>query len=131
MRFVERNQRRDVHVRHAIAVSQHERLRTDPAFEPLDAPASLRVKARVNEVNLPRLMLPLVNGGLARAKVYREIVVLRVEVKEIFFDHFGFIAERADKLIEAVSRIDAHDVPQNRLPANFHHGLGAKSGLLG
>ena len=66
-----------------------------------------------------------------RREVDREVVVVRPERAEVFFDDLLFVAERDDELVEAGRRVDVEQVPQDRLAADFHHRLGTVLGLLG
>ena len=45
-------------------------------------------------------------------------------ISEIFLDHIALVATADHKLIDAMSAVDLEDMPENRLPADFHHRLG-------
>ena len=51
-------------------------------------------------------------------------------VSEILLDHIAFVATADHKLIDAVGAKDLEDVPEDRLAADFHHGLGLEVGFF-
>src|SRR5438105_3550954 len=55
---------------------------------------------------------------------------MQVVVGEVFLDHVAPVAEADHEVFDAVLRIDLHDVPENRLPADLDHRLGTDYGLL-
>ena len=74
----------------------------------------------------------MVDGHLALAigKVVCNIRGVEKIVSEIFFDDMLFIPSANDELIEAIMRIQLHDMPKNRLAAQFYHRLGFKLTLF-
>ena len=44
-------------------------------------------------------------------------------VREIFLDDVLLVARADDELVKTVVAVQLHDVPQNRHPAQLHHGL--------
>ena len=130
---VERDELGDVDVGDAVAVGEHERLvAASQRLEPLDAPARLRLDAGVDEVDPP------VSRARRRgtstcpaADVDREVVAQVVVVEEVVLDDLGPVAERDDELVEAVARVDLHDVPEDRRAADLDHRLRRQVGLLG
>ncbi|MNY47304.1 hypothetical protein D3C86_1825650 [compost metagenome] len=45
-------------------------------------------------------------------------------IGEIFLDQVAFIATADDKIIDAVLRVDLHDVPENWSISNLNHRFG-------
>jgi hypothetical protein len=52
-------------------------------------------------------------------------------VGKIFLDHEAFVSAADDKIIQSISGIYFHDVPQNRFTANLDHGLWPAVGFFG
>src|SRR6266851_10250935 len=52
-------------------------------------------------------------------------------VEEILLDKIAFIAETNDEIVDAVMRIDLHDVPENRTVADLDHRLGSDLRFFG
>jgi hypothetical protein len=50
---------------------------------------------------------------------------------EITLDVLAFMTERDDEFIEAVMRVDPHDMREDWKAANLDHGFGPNLGLLG
>ena len=44
-------------------------------------------------------------------------------IGKVFFDDIALVAQANHELVEAVTRINFHDVPQNGHPANLYHWL--------
>ena len=51
-------------------------------------------------------------------------------VRKVLLDDVLFIARADDELVETVVAVQLHDVPQNRHPAQLHHGLGLELRLF-
>ena len=51
-------------------------------------------------------------------------------IKKILFDLIALVAATNYEFVDTERRIYLHDVPQNRLPTDFDHGLGAQMGLF-
>ena len=51
-------------------------------------------------------------------------------VREIFLDDVLLVARADDELVKTVVAVELHDVPQNRHPAQLHHGLGLELRLF-
>src|SRR6476646_1531296 len=89
------------------------------------------MKTSIYKVYRPILVLfPIMDRGLAGAEVYRNVFVEGIEIQKVFFDHFPLVTERDDEFLNAVSGIDFHNVPQNRLSANLDHRFRAKMSLF-
>ena len=64
----------------------------------------------------------VIDQGSASGPVYGQIVFAEIDgdvghvkevVDEIFFDHVAAVAEADDEFVDAVGRVDFHDVPKN------------------
>ena len=51
-------------------------------------------------------------------------------VGKVLLDQVTLVAAANDEVIDAVVRVNLHDVPQNRHATNFYHRLGFEVGLL-
>ena len=52
-------------------------------------------------------------------------------IREIFLDDVALVAEADDELRDAEGRVELHDVPEDGLRADLHHGLRARVRFLG
>jgi hypothetical protein len=51
-------------------------------------------------------------------------------VGEIFLDHVSLVPAANDEIIEAIGRIDFHDMPEYRTTSYLYHGLGPYAALF-
>lgn len=51
-------------------------------------------------------------------------------VREVLLDDVLLVARADDELVKTVVAVQLHDVPQNRHPAQLHHGLGLELRLF-
>ena len=123
MRLVEPDQRPEVDVRDAVAVRHQKGLIPQPAPQTQKPATGQRLQTGVDEVHEPVLGRSAVHGRTAVGEVDREIAPQVVIVEEIAAHHLRFVAERDHELTESVGGIDVHDVPENRMPPDLHHGL--------
>ena len=124
MRFQER---RDIDVRHAVAVGEEEfavgRLQVLRRLK--DAPPRAGLKASTRKRNLPVTFRHLlVELDLRRmAERDRGIACAEVVVHEVIHKRLALVAETEDEALAAERRIALHDMPENRLLADRHHRL--------
>ena len=52
-------------------------------------------------------------------------------VGEIFLDDIALVAAADHEVVDAVRRVDLHDVPEDRLAADLDHRLGLQIALFG
>ena len=52
-------------------------------------------------------------------------------IGEIFFNNIAAIPQAYDEFVDAVGGVNFHDMPQDRLAANFHHRFGDAPGFFG
>src|SRR5262249_4587715 len=81
--------------------------------------------AGVDERHAPGLRFRRVHLERVLREVDRHVRRVEEVVGEILLDDVTFVAEAHDEIVEAVRRVSLHDVPENRLSADLHHGLGA------
>ena len=65
------------------------------------------------------------------AHVKRDIGHVQKIIGKVFLYYIALIAATDHEIIDAMGRENFHDVPQNRLAADFDHWLGLEMGLLG
>jgi hypothetical protein len=51
-------------------------------------------------------------------------------MRKIFFNHISAVAQANNEIIEAIMRINLHDMPKYRLASDFNHRLGYCLGFL-
>ncbi len=71
------------------------------------------------------------DSTLPGTEVDREVADQRAAVGEVALDLFALVAERDHELVVPERRVVAHDVPQDRESADFHHRLGPDGRLFG
>ena len=72
----------------------------------------------------------MMNLNVVVAQIDRHIGVMFVVVHKILLNHLRLIPAAYNKFVESVVRINLHDMPQYRLAAYFHHGLGSEIGFF-
>jgi hypothetical protein len=120
---VEGDQLADIDVADAVAVGEAERLVADMLADAAQAPAGLRVGARIDQRHRPRLGAVLVHLHLVRAQVEGDVRHVHEVVGEVLLDHIAAVAETDHEVVETVVRIDLHDVPEDGHPPQLHHRL--------
>src|ERR1017187_3208826 len=81
--------------------------------------------------HLPGLGMPLPNVHGVVFHVEGNIRRVQEVVGEVLLDDIAPVTAADDELVHAVSGIDLHDVPENRLSADFDHRLWFEISLLG
>src|SRR5262249_743666 len=120
----------DVDVGDAVAVREHELSITEVLPHAEQALARQAVEAGVGERDLEVVAALLVVLDPGRAGVEREVARVGALVQEELLDDLSLVAERQHELAVTVVGVELHDVPQDRLVADVHHGLGLELGLL-
>ena len=62
-------------------------------------------------------------AGIGAAEIDRHIRGVHGKVQEELADARSFVAQQQHELIHAMRGVDFHDVPEDRLVADGHHGL--------
>ena len=52
-------------------------------------------------------------------------------VCEVLFDNIAFVAATYNKVVDSMSGVELHDVPENWLTSDFNHGFWLEVRLLG
>ena len=93
--------------------------------------AGICLVAGVDHRHLPRLRKIVVNGDApAVGEIERHIGIIEVMSSEELFYDVLLVARADDELVEAEMRVDFHDVPEDRAPADLDHRLGDELRLL-
>ncbi len=132
MTLVEFDQARNVEIGQAIAVCQHECIAVDIFLDPLHAPTRHGRLTGFRERNLePLLGVQIVELNLRfPPQADGEVIVHRLVVQKIFFDHVAAISQAQDKLAVAAVGEQLHDVPEDGAAANFNHRFWPELGFL-
>src|SRR6185437_8730357 len=122
----------NVHVTDPVAVGDAKgRVGVDVGEDSLDPTADHRFLAGVDQRDRPRLGFGLVYGQIVFAEIDGDVGHVKEVVDEIFFDHVAAVAEADDEFVDAVGRVDFHDVPKNRLAADLDHRFWLDIRFLG
>jgi hypothetical protein len=84
----------------------------------------------IHQRYLPRLGALLMNLHAVLSHVEGHVGHVQKVVGEVLFDHVALVAAADDEVVDAVGRVHLHDVPQDRLAADFDHRLGAHGGFF-
>src|SRR5262249_10806669 len=63
-------------------------------------------------------------------EIHDEVALPHGEVAEVLLDELALVAARDQEVGEAVARVQAHDVEEDRVAADLDHGLGTHDRLL-
>jgi hypothetical protein len=69
--------------------------------------------------------------NLARFHIYGDIGAVQNVIRKIFLDHIAAISGANDEIVDALTRIYVHDVPDNRESADLDHWFGPQMAFLG
>ena len=115
----------DVDVAHAVAIRAKEGIALHIFGGALDAATRHRILTRLDQRHRPGLGLVAVDLHLVRAQVERHVRTRDGVFVEVLLDDVALVAAADHEVIDAVRGIDLHDVPENGLPADLDHRLGA------
>src|SRR4051794_21461150 len=63
-------------------------------------------------------------------KIERHVGCVKKVVSKKLFDQKAFVTKAHDEVVDVVSRVDLHDVPQDRFSSDLDHGLGPNHRFL-
>ena len=129
---MEADGRADVHVGHAVAVGEAEGLFIlQIVGHALEAPAGHGVFAGVHHGHTPGLGVAVVHLHAIARHVEGEVRGVQEVVGEVFLDHVAAVTAADHEIVHAVRAVDLHDVPEDGLAPDLHHGLGFEMGFFG
>jgi hypothetical protein len=98
--------------------------------EPLDPAARLRLESGVDEANVPVDRVGAMHAHLRVGEIDRQVVRELGLIEDVTLDDVTLISQSDDEIFEIVGRVVAHDVPQDRDPADLDHRLWSRFGFL-
>ena len=119
---MELDKRLDIDVTDAVAIGQ--KCSVDMVPDPPDAPARLGVLTGIDEGDAPFLLRSGQDRPLAGLEIDGEVGDMTEIIVKILFDDITLVTAADDEFVDAVTGERLHDVPQDRLSADFYHGLG-------
>jgi len=120
---VEGNQILDVEIAHAVAICQAKSFAIQMMTNALQAAASHRGFAGIDQRDAPRLNAVVQEAQLALAHVEGHVAHVQDVIGEVFLDVVAFVAAADDEIVDPVVGVQLHDVPKNRLAADLDHRL--------
>ena len=121
----------DVDVGEAIAIGEAERfIGIEEIAHAAQAASGLRILAGIDQRHTPGFGVLLVHFHPVVLHVEGHVRHVQEVVGEILLDHIALVAQADDEIVDAVGGVDFHDVPDDRLAADFDHGLGLQVGFL-
>jgi Flp pilus assembly protein TadD len=127
---VERHQLCHVHIRDTIPVGKAEIITIQKRTYTLQAAPGHGFFTGIHQRHLPRLGVVLVNLHAVMRHVERHIRHVQEVVGEIFLDDITLVAQADDEFIDTMGRVGFEYVPEYRLAADLHHGLGLDLGFF-
>ena len=83
-----------------------------------------------NRRDLPRELRAFANDRVARRKVDADIVIGRVQRTEVILNDLLLVADRDDEIVKSATRVQVHQVPEDRSATDFHHGFATRPGFF-
>ena len=124
------DQSRDVDVADAIPIRKAEILFSEIVLHAAQATSCVGGFASIYQRHAPWLGACLMNFHLVVRHVEGDIRHVQEVIGEVLLDHVAAIAQADDEILDAVRKIDLHDVPKNRLAADLHHRLWPRNGFF-
>src|SRR5712692_7209262 len=118
---MEGNQVLDVEVAHAIPVGEAEGVVADVAAHALEPASGHRGFAGIDQRNLPGLHAVVEDLHFVVLHVEGHVGHVEEVVGEVLFDEITLVAAADNEVIDPVEGVQLHDMPQNRLSADFDH----------
>src|ERR1700683_3097601 len=63
--------------------------------------------------------------------IERHVGLMQKVIRKVLLDHVALVSKTHDELVDAERRVQFHDVPEDRLRADFQHGLRPAARFLG
>src|SRR4029079_16399189 len=124
MRMMKIDELPDVDISNAIAIGKTERVVIPYVRRPpLDSSARFGLGAGIDQRHPPRLRSLGMKIDLVVLEIDRDVGGVQEILREILLDQIPFVSKANHELIDAVRRLDLHDVPEHGMPADFHHRL--------
>jgi hypothetical protein len=130
LRFVEGDKLADIDVADTITVGETEVVIIKMVPYTFQSASSHRFLSGIYESNGPRLGKFLKNLHFIMLHVERDVRHMKKIIGEILFDDVTLVTATYDEVMDPMARIHLHDVPKNRTPTYFYHGLWARIGFF-
>lgn len=98
--------------------------------EPLDPAARLRLESGVDQTYVPVNRVGAMHAHLRVGEVDRQVVRELGLIEDVALDDVTLVPQSDDEIFKIVSRVVAHDVPQDRDAADLDHRLWSRFGFL-
>ena len=128
---MKRDQPGDVNVTYAITVGEAERLPIEVLLDSLQPTARHRVLPGINQGNAPGFGVTTMVKNLVLMHIDRYVRRAHDIMTEILFNEVAFVAATYYKVINAMSGIDLHDMPQDRPGPYLDQWLRSNNSLFG
>lgn len=127
---VEGDQGGDIDVADAVTVGEAEIVTVKVGANALEAPPRHGLFPGVDQGHAPGLRMLFVDLHAVGAQVEGHVGHVQEVVGEVFLDDIALVATADDEVLDAMGRVELHDVPEDRLAADLDHGLGLKVGFF-
>ena len=129
--LVERDEGGHVDVADSVAIGEAEqRIVLEESCHPFQPAASLRVLSGIDQRHAPGFGVAFDPFRAVGTQIKGHIGSIDKVICEEFLDHVAFVATADNEFIDAMGRIDLHQMPQDRHAADLDHGLRPVLGLL-
>ncbi len=97
---------------------------------PFQTTPGLRFLTRIDQCYTPRFSLSLMHLHLIVLHVERDIGHMQKVVGKVFLDHITLVSAANHKIMDTMSRIRLHDVPQDGFATDLDHRFWLEKGFF-
>src|SRR5574344_427471 len=112
-----------IYIRNTIAICKHKRFFSYVFLRSLYASACHCLKTCIQHCNSPWLCAHFMNLHIVVLHINRNVAITIVIVKKKVFYNMSFVSGKNNKVIKSVMAVDFHNMPENRVTADFYHRL--------
>src|SRR5262249_37781891 len=130
MRAVKLGEGFNIDITQTVSIGNHHSSLADQPSQTQNAPAGHCLQTGVDQTYAPINTIRADHIAGTALQVYKIVVVMGKKTVELFLYHFAFISAAHQEVLVPITGLNLHDVPENRLPADFDHWLGPDQCLL-
>ena len=122
---VKRKKRRNIHIRYPVSISQHKRpVITYIILNPQNPSGRQGFQPGIRQRDPPGLRGGIMILPLFVFQMKSGIRLVHIIMDKIILDDMSLVTAAHYEIMVPVCGINLHDMPQNRLVPDLHHGLG-------
>src|SRR5712664_2943398 len=115
----------DIDVADAVPVCAQKEVAVDVPLRPLDPASGHRVGTGCSKRHMEVLLhvLVVIRDLVALTELDGQVSLHRLVVEEVLLDHVALVAKTEDEVLEAMVRVELHDVPEQRISSNLDQAI--------